>query len=145
MGYYMHQMDSKFEIKVANKVKALEAIRNLMGQVDKKGSGGSMNGNGKWKEHYSWVGTEEVLKAETLEDAMKEWRWDVETDRDGNIDSIMFDGEKLGDDMQLFSAIAPFVEKGSFIEMSGDDAAIWRWVFKNGECLEKFAKIVYDE
>ena len=75
---------------------------------------------------------------------MASWRWEVEEDEDHNIISINFCGEKSGDDLILFDAIAPFVEPGSMIEMLGEDGAKWRWIFDGKTCEEKYAKIVWD-
>ena len=56
---------------------------------------------------------------------------------------IYFDGEKLGDDAILFEAIAPYVKKGSFIEMNGEDGCIWQWQFNGKTCIEKAATVSF--
>src|SRR5690606_21320852 len=61
--------------------------------------------------------------------ALDAWRWVPEREATGDIVGLRFRGERLGDDRVLFEAIAPFVEPGSFIEMVGEDGAIWRWTF----------------
>ncbi len=136
MGYCMSQNDSKFRIKASDKDLALRAIKALM--AEKKGA-------------FCWVDTATVQRSRTLTDAMKEWRWDVEEDstdafgnKDGDIVHIAFSGEKAGDDLILFKAIAPFVESGSYIEMRGEDGAQWRWIFNDKTCVEKTAKVVWD-
>ena len=60
------------------------------------------------------------------------------------MNSIYFEGEKYGDDDLIFNAIAPYVEDGSYIQMNGEDGAIWRWVFENGKCVEKQATITFN-
>ena len=55
---------------------------------------------------------------------------------EGDITAIEFQGEKLRDDYEMFQKIAPFVRDGSFLEMMGEDGALWRWVFRNGRCQE---------
>jgi hypothetical protein len=87
--------------------------------------------------HYSWVEEEEYRSAETLEDAMKAWGWCIDTDKDGNVDSIYFDWEKIGEEFQLFKAIAPYVEPESYIAMIGEDSTIWRWYFDGKTCVEQ--------
>jgi hypothetical protein len=43
---------------------------------------------------------------------------------------MTFVGEKLTNDFEMFEAIASFVEKGSYIQMAGEDFLIWRWYFR---------------
>lgn len=43
---------------------------------------------------------------------------------------LEFHGEKLRDSaLEALRAIAPFVAAGSYVEMMGEDNAMWRWVF----------------
>jgi len=128
MGFYMEQRDTNFAIKAENKEKALEAIINLAGEetID--------DGNEK---HFSWVDTKGFVNATTLEEAMDEWRWEIQKDDKGNVNDICFTGEKLGDDEIVFDAIAPYVEKGSTIEMMGEDGVLWRWLFDGKKCREQ--------
>ena len=134
MGYCMTQRDSMFTIKAENTKEALNAIKELAGSETIEDSGGR---------HFSWVDNNYV-NAETLEDALRAWRWIVEPDGNGDINYIYFNGEKLGDDEVLFNALAPFIDDDCFIEMSGEDGALWRWCFENGECKERFANISWE-
>ena len=54
--------------------------------------------------------------------------------------SFDFYGEKLGDDEIFLSALAPYVEDGSYLEFEGEDGYSWRWSFKNGKLVEKTIK-----
>ena len=89
---------------------------------------------------FSWINTEVVLGCETLETAMDEWGYSVEVDDEGNVTSISFNGEKIGQEEQLFRAIAPIVDEGSYIAMEGEDYAKWRWFFTKGTCVEQEGK-----
>lgn len=72
-----------------------------------------------------FVNTDKFLDAATLDDAMFYWRWIV-----GKDEGV------------LFKAIAPFVEKGSYVEMEGvkkdegESGMLWRWDFDGKECVE---------
>ena len=129
MGYCMEQRDSCFLVKNENVDKMLDAIKALSSKADKYG--------------FAWVDMNFVA-AENISEAMRCWRWSIDFDTNGNIDSIFFEGEKSGDDLIIFSAIAPYVEDGSYIEMQGEDDFRWRWVFKNGQCKEVAAKITVE-
>lgn len=59
---------------------------------------------------------------------MAEWRWHL-TMQDGGVIDIEFTGEKYGDDRIMFAAIAPFVEKGSYINMRGECGELITWSF----------------
>lgn len=134
--------DIKFLIKKKNKEKALEAIKALSSD---NGSGGRWEpGAGKTESWFSWVDTEEFMSAETLEEAVVAWRWELQGAVGGDVTAICFDGEKLGDDEIMFRAIAPHVEDGSYIVMRGEDNEVWRWLFRGGKCLEQGAVITYE-
>ncbi len=128
MGYDMCMREYSFHILAKNKENALAAIKAL---ADKD-------------THYAWVSTENFVRAKSLPEATKVWGWHIEEDPEsGNIVGIDFFGEKLGDDKILLDAIAPFVEPGSFIEMSGEDSAIWRWAFNGKICIEVEPDIIW--
>ena len=115
MGYSMSQVNSSFFMKAENKRKALDSLKSLYDLEDCK----------------------------VFEDAMDYSDWNVEVDENYNVVKISFEAEKLHDDYDIFVAIAPFVETGSFIEMLGEDGRRWRWLFNGKTCEEKFAKTVW--
>lgn len=134
----MQQRDSKFRVMAHNRIPAMLAIKDL---ASRTAEGGGMKGGERF---FSWVDTDEFLNAKTLEDAMWAWRWQIESDDLGDIYCIMFEGEKIGNDDILFGAIAPFVEAGSFIEMQGEDGAMWRWSFDGKTMTEQNAKVTWE-
>lgn len=75
----------------------------------------------------------------------KNFPYDFELDDDGNIFGIEHIGHNLGDDLEIFQSIAPYVADGSFLDMSGEDGERWQWRFQNGECRDVKAKIVWEE
>ena len=127
MGYCMNQREARFEIKKENVPAAFDALKRLAGNV----------------KHLSWVSNEVVLAMKTFADAMDEFQWGVDLDDAGNVVNIGFEGDKSGSEDDLFGALAPFVEPGSFIEMDGEDGAMWRWVFRNGEFLEVTPSVIW--
>jgi hypothetical protein len=143
MGYYMNMRECEFHIAADKKDDALQAIKELS-KDESRMSGGSFGNGGKKEAWYSWVTTSEFVDAKTLEDAIGAWRWEVETDEEtGDITYIYFQGEKLGDDEVLFSALAPFITEGGYIEMSGEDGHLWRWAFTEGTLCEQVAEIIW--
>jgi hypothetical protein len=124
MGYGMSQTDSSFFIAKKDRTKVKAAIKALM-----SGVGATREGK------YRWVDTATVLDARTVDEQFEEWRWSTEYDDSGNIVDLVHEGEKMGDDIELFKAIAPHVKPGSYIDMMGEDGNDWRWYFDGVTCL----------
>lgn len=130
MGYYIDSCGCNFKMNKANADKALAAIKELFSQP------GYIAG---------WVNTKKVLDAETFEEALEEARFDIDSSSDEYYDGIWFNGEKYsGNEVDVLNAISPFVEDGSYIEMSGEEGERWRWIFRKDGVEEKYAKIVWD-
>lgn len=120
MGYLAVQLDSQFEMKGEDLPKALAAVKAL---------------KLRWMSPDFYKATEGI----------GEWDWEIQLDDSGNVCGIEFCGEKLGGDNEtLFSAIAPFVKEGSFIEMHGEDGSRWRWFFNGTTCVSQKGKTVYE-
>jgi len=143
MGYYIQQIDSKFFIAAKDKPMALQAIRYLRYTENSTGSGRHSK-HGKTVRHFSWVDTSTFDDINTLEGMLEEWGWLTSMKITNDIVDICFNREKLGDETILFEAIAPYVKHGSYIQMQGEEGSLWRWVFKNGQFEQIFAKITWD-
>lgn len=121
MGYCISLHDSRFKIKRSN-VKLLAKL--LDDTIDSE--------------------TSESYIAEVVRGYAEENRWPFSFDKNGNVDDISFDGEKLYDDKEFFSDIAKFVETGSYIEILGEEGDRWRWVFKDKKVYEYKAIITWE-
>jgi hypothetical protein len=143
MGYCMSQRDGKFFIKAERKLAALIAAKSLAPVGAVQGGSTSYSGGRVIHRAFRWMANYDLQTASSLEEMLKWWRWQPKTDSDGNIVKVQFDGEKAGDDMYLWTALAPFIEADSFIEMQGEDGALWRWVFDGSSVKEVAAKVVW--
>lgn len=129
MGYDIETGEVKFSILAENVDSAYKAIIELADS----------------EEEYWWVDKDGLKKAATLEEAVKEWGWELEKpDPFGGYHGIYFEWEKLGHEKTMFTAIAPFVEDGSFIEVLGEDGERWKWCFENGNLVEKWGRVIYE-
>jgi hypothetical protein len=133
LGYSAHQTDSRFRIPVANLRPALLAVKTLTAEP----------------RHFSWVNKQDVFEAGSLDDVLDCWGWQIESDAKqddgpGHIIGIRFTSEKIGDEDALFGALAPFVDAGSYIEMSGEDGDRWRWVFDSATCTMVRPKVTWE-
>jgi hypothetical protein len=134
MGYCMSQRESTIWINKDNVRKALKAIKALKGQESIHDGSGA---------HFSWV-RNDFHKINDFKEMMDEWGWEVVFDEEGNVTDLRFEREKIGDEVILFCAIAPFVDAGGYIEMQGEDGALWRWKFDGKTCVEVAAKVSWE-
>lgn len=144
MGYYVEHVDGDFFIEEKNIVDVVVAIHRLASADSSYMSGQGYDNNGNLTPCYSWVNST-YMNTTNIKDIFNYWRWNIHFDESGNIDGISFDAEKLGDDEILMEAIAPFVKQHSFIEMRGEDGAMWRWLFKNKQMKTIYPKIIWGE
>ena len=119
MGYCITQGDTEFAI--TDKAGALAAIKELANDRD----------------YFSWVNGEEVRDAETVREAFRAWRWELDSE------GLYFCGEKLGEDALLFETVAPYVKDGSYIVIRGEDGDTWKWLFEDGKFQELTGKVVF--
>lgn len=126
MGYYMDQQETRFRIDAGNLPLAHKALAQS-----------GLNGG--------WIRFTDLEKSKNFTEAMSSCRYDVEIDSNGNVFDITFTGEKLGDDVEIFGLIAPYVKRGSYIEMRGEDGATWRWNFDGKEVREIYPDVAWPD
>jgi hypothetical protein len=134
MGYCITQRESNFFISKENFKSVVDCIHSLAKY--------SLV-NGKFQSNFSWV-SNSFIEIDDIKELFNEWRWEIDFDKEGNINSIYFLGEKLGDDNKFFASFAQFVKEESYIEMCGEDNCMWRWIFKDGKMEEKYATITWE-
>ena len=131
MGYCASMRDSRFHIKRED----LESVRIAIYRLTAGG-----------KQH-SWVAAKQIAKCFTQEDTyglFAEWGFEIEREgEEEDIIGIQFAGDKLGDEEVMLEAIAPWVKKGSYIEMQGECGCLWRWVFDGEHCNDIEATITW--
>lgn len=126
MGYYMNMMEADFHIKADKQAAALAALKSMEG------------------DRFSWV-DDSFRTAETLKAAASEWRYYLVDAKNGDIEGISFEGEKLGDDEAFFAVLGPFVTAGSYVTFQGEDGGIWRYYFTGKRMIEQYAEITFPE
>lgn len=115
MGTYIDVTGSAFQIIAEQVPAAFAALQGLCTRRD-------------W---MPFVDVAECRSAKTFSDLMAALRWPVTVNLHGDITGIAFVGRKLGADKWIFSALAPFVVAGGFIQIASADGA-WCWQFNNG-------------
>jgi len=141
MGYYITTDNSSITILKANLPRFFEIVSNLMTPDSiRKYSQDGLYTNSDQECHYSWIDTNEVIRAVEEKSPIAifaAWRYNAYVVED--TDSLIrfhfstFDTQKMGDEEILFSAIAPVVENDSYIEVRGEDGSRWQWSWMNGK------------
>ena len=149
MGYFIEMIDHDFFIAAKDKDAALNAMFDMwLPEKNARMSGGSW-GQGRNETWYSWMNNSaEAFRnrtVESLEKALDEWGYEPETDDEGNIIGLYFEPNKIGDEDQMFAAIAPFVRPGSTLDFRGEEGAVWRWEFNGQTIVEKTGRVVFEE
>ena len=146
MGYYVNATDSVLRIKQENFDHAYRAMCELNWRNDLK-RGGSYgptrpttlpDGPNEWI-WFSWMPWNYHETLSTMEEILEALGFELDM-YGGELCSVNYDS-KTGSEEHFLRAIAPWVEDGSFIVWRGEDGAMWRWLFDNGEMREQTAKI----
>lgn len=130
MGYCIELEESTISITKENAIKMMDMLSDYIPSH---------------KVDWRWVNEKyvtDLCKEYNFEEVTEELRYPM-YEEDGLYKIDYFSGEKLGDDYDLFRLIAPYINDG-YIEMSGEDAERWRWIFKDGKCEEKIPEIVWE-
>jgi hypothetical protein len=135
MGYCVHLTEAKFRIA------ADKALGNGSEHPDASGGYLCRHEEVRW---FAWMNNANADAWTCFADAMRDWRYPVELDADGNVANISFVGEKLGDEKAMLAAIAPYVDASSYIQMHGEDGEMWRWVFDGTRFMEVQRYLAFD-
>lgn len=130
MSYEIRQKDASFAILKENYPKACKALRHFL----------------EHKCYAEYVEHENVIRACKEDDLVKALfycRWKSSEDASG-ITDIEFNQSKLGNDYEIFCAIAKYVQDGSYIVVEGEDKNRFRWRFTNGQCIEENGRFHYE-
>jgi len=147
MGYHCDQ-DVHVVILASKEAKVRSIMRTLDRRGKKEGSGGSWQGGKQTGRWWAWVANGFSKKA-TVEEMFGAWGYECKQviDPKTKAKAFVLNGclsEKLGQEEMLWLAMAPVVQDGSYIDLRGEDDAMWRWCFEKGKMLEKQAKVTYE-
>lgn len=95
-------------------------------------------------ERLQWQDGEGILKAENIEECFDAIGYQLIEDDKGNFDIDYYSREKLGDDAQILSNIAKYIETGSYIQYAADEGEIFRLVFDKDDCHWEHPKISWE-
>ena len=133
MGMCMDQMDADFRIDKSQRRAALRAVQALHGSETVTYDSGPP--------HFRWV-DHDFYEAKSLPAILNAWGWATTSDAyNGDIVDIVFERSKIGDEDILFTALAPHVVAGSYIEVECEGACghdRWQWVFDGKTCQRDY-------
>ena len=160
MGYHVEGEVDGVVIRGAQVPGAIAVLKELMATVQEKGGGGSSTPGKESVLSFSWVNTTECLGAlerNNLVAALDAWRYSAEEGAEmtpleqlglghQHRDVVLnyFEGEKWGDDEQLWETLAPFVDEGGIITFCGEDNHRWRYVFEKGGLTNQTCTLVWE-
>ena len=72
--------------------------------------------------------------AEAVTQMLRTAEYETVFDDDGNITSFYYNGSGMGDDEELYQALAPYMRSGCFLEVCNEMGNAWRWVYCDGVC-----------
>ena len=122
MGYQIYMREVDLRIRKENFEAALNALKE------------AFVSDRTWTEHLK-----------SLEDAMSDFGYIPEYDEDGSINGFEYEGKCLRGDYEFWTALAPYVEEGCYLEVEGDDLEIWRWKFRNGIVIVQYPTFLWDD
>ena len=122
MGYQIYMREVDLRIRKENFEAALTALKEAFAS------------DRTWTEHL-----------ESLEDAMSDFGYIPEYDENGSIDGFEYEGKCLRGDYEFWTALAPYVEEGCYLEVERDDLEIWRWKFRNGKVVVQYPTFLWDD
>ncbi len=97
------------------------------------------------RKQVGWIRENEINEHMNFIEIAEAFSWTASVNDEGDIYDIWFDGEKIGEDIDLFlNSIAPYVMDESFISFSGEDGSQWRYFFKDGTMIEQDGTITYE-
>lgn len=100
MGILLEQTKTSIRITKVKQGTALQALQALIADM----------------EDPYWIEPEIIAGSTTLKEALDECRWFAEVcPLSGDIISLNFGGQKLGEEYEIFKALAPFIEDGSYL------------------------------
>ena len=94
------------------------------------------------EDDISWA--DHITAEDTIEELFNAIRYEGFVNDAGDFELSEFTGGKLGDDGDIWAALAPFVAEDSVIYCSGEDDYYWRWTFKNGLITETLGEVIYE-
>jgi hypothetical protein len=123
MGYYVEMSIEGGLIKAENTLSAFVALEKL--------------GQTAWQD-------KPINECQDLVEALDSSRYFATKKDNGDVLVEYFDGEKLGDDADIWQALAPHLDD-TVVYCKGEDRSYWKWVIKNGSFSEVNGRIVYDD
>ncbi len=134
MAYYVTLTGSKFLLKKENEELALNALKEMI------------NANASSRPFFE---TLQKANISSLQKLLEYLGWIINSSSDSpsqDYNEIEFQNESYDHftDSEILSAIAPFVEDGSYIEFHGEDGETWREVFAEGKVKTVRPKIIWE-
>ena len=142
MGYCMKQVDGRVFVSKADFPKIVEAGQRLLRLLPTHATGRGSETDMRWWAFTDEVGFVEAARTGDAMDILRELRYRPVVDSvTGSIVGLEFTGQKYGDEDIILAELAPCFSDGDYIEMRGEEGALWRWRFCEGRVVREDALI----
>lgn len=154
MGYYIQSTDAHWTIPADKVDDAYRAVVELNKKHHLKRGGssfplpkpeGSTSVSDRPDKWFSWMGWNYDETCETLSEVFEELGFygSFENPDDGFFLGEEYDS-KTGNEYLFLEAIAPFSTENSYINFTGEDGEMWRYIVKDGKLLYQAGSITYN-
>ena len=139
MSEYIDWCNCQFQMKKENVEAAFAAVRTLLQSGDAQPIT-----TVKYAQHYDDQWKKRLHDAGNLDKFLEVCCWEVEVE-DYNIVGLQFNGENYdSEDILVFTAIAPYVEAGSYIQIQTSTNEKFEWYFDGYTVIRKEGEIDFD-
>ena len=130
VGVTVQLLSGEVRIPVTRQPDALAALKRLDRDRSDLMTGSRRGDDNEPVPHWAFVDSD-LQAIGILEAALRAIRFDPVLDRDGNILGVELAGKSRsrGDELHLWSALAPFVESGGRLDWLDETGAVERWRF----------------
>lgn len=137
MGYCYSVMDSSFRIQSHHYTDMMDHLIKWHNKMK------ATNCQLKWMDHDNAL---TLLEQGDLIEYFGLWLYDAKIDiTTGDICDLVWGGEKIGDEYNMFEQIAPWVDDESYLNCQGEDGEMWRWYWRQGNLYQIEAEIHYPD
>lgn len=144
MGYYVNIEEANFRLPHEKLKEAHEALIALDITHHDEKRGGSWSGGKQTEKWFSWMPMDYATSLESAQQILEKLGFEIELDDEGNLMITNYDS-KRGQEELFLSALAPFVNEGSYINWIGEDHQRWQNYFDGKKMIVKDGYVIYAE
>lgn len=80
----------------------------------------------------------------SLEEGLASQWWVVDRMDNGDVTICYYKDKEFDNNKEMFEVLAPYVKKGSYINVHGEISDYWQWCFDGNQLIKKTGRLVFD-